>query len=251
MNIRDGVDIHHHSDLPPRAGLGTSSSFAVGLIHALNALKGKIISKRQMALDAIHIEQNQIKENVGSQDQVSAAFGGLNKIEFNKDQEFIVKPLTLTKNRYELFQEHLMLFFTGFSRTASEIAEEQIKKTPQKEADLQKMYKLVEEAINVLNDDGQKLSKFGEMLHENWMIKRKLTSKITNQKIDDIYETGIKAGATGGKILGAGGGGFMLFFVKPEKQSFVKRALKDYLYVPFRFDSLGSQVIYYMGEETY
>jgi len=250
LNMDRGVDIHLHSDLPARAGLGTSSSFTVGLLNSLNALRGKLVSKRQLALDAIHIEQNLIKENVGSQDQVSAAFGGLNRIDFGGDQEFIVQPIPLRSEKYNLLQDHLLLFFTGFSRTASKIAAEQIKKTPMRKTELKEMNEMVDEAVNILNDSDTDLTDFGKLLHKNWMIKRKLTDKISNSTIDDIYQRGINSGALGGKILGAGGGGFILFFVEPELQSRVKRELKDLLYVPFRFDNVGSQIIYYTGENT-
>ena len=248
LNMDRGVDIHLHSDLPAKAGLGTSSSFTVGLLSALNALKGKMISKRQLAIDAIHIEQNLIKENVGSQDQVCAAFGGLNKIEFNGEREFIVHPITINKEKYNLFQDHLLLFFTGFSRVASKIAEEQIKKTPKKEKELKKMHEMVDQAVEILSNNDTDLTEFGKLLHETWTIKRTLTNKISNPTLDKIYSRGIKAGSVGGKILGAGGGGFMLFFVEPEKQTRVKKELKDLLHVPFRFDKLGSQIVYYMGE---
>ena len=252
MNIDKGVEIHHDGDLPARAGLGTSSSFTVGLLNALYALKGKMVAKRQLALDAIHVEQERIKENVGSQDQVTAAFGGLNKIVFDGDYEFIVQPVTIKPEKNDLLQKHLMLFFTGFSRTASDIAAEQIKKTPKKEKELRRMHEMVDEAIDILNDDDLDLTDFGKLLHESWMIKRKLTDKITTEKIDKIYESAIKAGAIGGKLLGAGGGGFMLFFVEPKKQEKVKEKFKNLLYVPFKFEDLGSQIIYYTrGEEEY
>jgi len=247
--IDRGVEIHHDGDLPARAGLGTSSSFTVGLLNAVYALKGKMVTKRQLAQDAIHIEQDRIKENVGSQDQITAAFGGLNKIEFNSDQEFQVRPVTLSSKKYQLFQDHMMLFFTGFSRTASDIAGEQIKKTPEREKELKRMAEMVDEAIGILNDSNTDLTDFGKLLHENWMIKRKLTSKITTQNIDKIYENAIKAGAIGGKLLGAGGGGFILFFVEPENQHKVKEKLKNLLYVPFGFENLGSQIIYYLRDE--
>lgn len=249
MRINSGVEIHHDGDLPARAGLGTSSSFTVGVLNALYALKGKIVTKRQLALDAINVEQNMIKENVGSQDQITAAFGGFNKIEFNGEEEFRVQPVTLNKEKYELLQDHMMLFFTGFSRTASEIAEEQIKKTPAKENDLKKMADLVDEAINVLNDNDLDITDFGRLLHENWMIKRNLTDKITNHVIDKIYHDATEAGALGGKLLGAGGGGFILFFVEPAKQKNVKKKLCKLLQVPFRFENLGSQIIYFTAEE--
>lgn len=251
MPPEKGVEIHRDSDLPARAGLGTSSSFTVGLLHTFYALKGSMVSKRQLALDAIHIEQDIIKENVGSQDQICAAFGGMNKIEFGGDHEFLVQPMILTKEKFNKFQDHLMLFFTGFSRKASEIASEQIKKTPDRGKELGQMHEMVDEAITILNSSDSDLTDFGKLLHKNWVIKRKLTKKITTPHIDEIYNRGIKAGALGGKLLGAGGGGFILFFVEPEKQSKVKKKLSDLLYVPFRFDSLGSQIVYYMGEFQY
>ena len=249
MKIDRGVELHHDGDLPARAGLGTSSSFTVGLVNALYALKGKMTTKRQLALDAIHIEQDRIKENVGSQDQISAAFGGFNKIEFNGDEKFKVLPITIKNNKLQFLQDHMMLFFTGFSRNASNIAREQIKKTPEKKKELKRMAEMVDEAINILNENDLDLTDFGKLLHEGWMTKRKLTSKISNDAIDKIYKRAITAGAVGGKLLGAGGGGFILLFVDPDQQKKVKEKLKDLLYVPFRFERLGSQVIYYTGSE--
>lgn len=249
MDISKGVEIHHDGDLPARAGLGTSSSFTVGMINALYALKGKIVTKRQLALDAIHVEQERIKEHVGSQDQITAAFGGFNKIEFNGDEEFRVQPITISNEKCQLLQDHLILFFTGLSRTASEIAKEQIKKTPDRKNELKRMAEMVGEAINILNENDSDLTDFGKLLHENWMIKRKLTEKITTKSIDEIYERARKAGALGGKLLGAGGGGFILFYAEPKYHQKIKEKLKDLLHVPFRFENLGSQIIYYtMGE---
>lgn len=250
MNIKRGMEIHHDGDLPARAGLGTSSSFTVGLLNAIHALKGEMVTKRQLASEAIHVEQDMIKENVGSQDQITAAFGGFNKIEFNGDQEFQVQPVTISSDKNKLLQDHMMLFFTGFSRTASSIAAEQIKKIPEREKELKRMCEMVDEALNILNESSLDLKDFGKLLRENWMIKRKLTSKITTDAIDRIYERAMKAGALGGKLLGAGGGGFILFFVEPERQQKVREKLKNLLYVPFRFENLGSQIIYYTrGEE--
>lgn len=251
LKMDRGVEIHHDGDLPARTGLGTSSSFTVSLLHALYALQGKMVTKRQLALDAIYIEQNMIKENVGSQDQVSAAFGGLNKIEFDETHNFQVRPITLPPERYEILQNHLMLFFTGLSRKASEIAKEQIKKTPDRKQELKRMYEMVDEAVTILNSNGASdISDFGRLLNETWMLKRSLTTKITTPYIDDIYQHAIKSGALGGKLLGAGGGGFILFFVEPENQQKIRNKLKNLLYVPFRFENLGSQIIYYSrGEE--
>ena len=248
MKIDRGVEIHHDGDIPARAGLGTSSSFTVGLLNVLYALKGKIVTKRQLALDTIHVEQNVIKENVGSQDQITAAFGGFNKIEFDGDQEFRVQPITMPKEKFHLLQDHMMLFFTGLSRTASDIAKTQIQKTPEKKNELKRMAEMVDEAVNILNENDTDLRGFGKLLHESWKIKRNLTDKISTSEVDKIYNTAIEAGALGGKLLGAGGGGFILFFVEPEKQKNVMKKLRNLLYVPFKFENLGSQIIYYNKE---
>jgi len=244
FDIQEGLEIHHDADLPARTGLGSSSSFAVGIIHALHALKGRIISKRQLALDAIHLEQELLKENVGCQDQVAAAFGGFNKIEFGGVEKISVSPITLHSERLDSLQDHLMLVFTGFSRNASEIAAEQIKNTQNKTSELKALNGMVEQAIEILNANGP-LDGFGKLLDESWKIKRSLSSQITNSDIDEIYEAAKSAGALGGKLLGAGGGGFMLLFVKPEDKLKVKDKLNKLLHVPFRFENSGSQIIHY------
>jgi len=244
FDIQEGLEIHHDADLPARTGLGSSSSFAVGIIHALHALKGRIISKRQLALDAIHLEQELLKENVGCQDQVAAAFGGFNKIEFGGVEKISVSPITLHSERLDSLQDHLMLVFTGFSRNASEIAAEQIKNTQNKTSELKALNGMVEQAIEILNANGP-LDGFGKLLDESWKIKRSLSSQITNSDIDEIYEAAKSAGALGGKLLGAGGGGFMLLFVKPEDKLKVKDKLSKLLHVPFRFENSGSQIIHY------
>lgn len=251
LKIDSGIEIHHDGDLPARTGLGSSSAFTVGLLNALYALKGKMVTKRQLALEAIQIEQDRIKENVGSQDQTTAAFGGFNKIEFGGDQEIRVQPITLNSKKCQLLQDNLMLFFTGLSRTASEIAGEQIKKTPGKKNELTRMREMVEEAIDILNGGDSDITNFGKLLHESWMIKRSLTEKISNHQIDEIYEEALNAGALGGKLLGAGGGGFIMFFVEPEFQPEVKDRLKNLLYVPFKFENLGSQIIYYAPQNNF
>jgi D-glycero-alpha-D-manno-heptose-7-phosphate kinase len=244
MEIEDGIELHHDGDLPARSGLGSSSSFTVGLLHALYALGGKIVTKKRLALESIHIEQNMIKENVGSQDQVAVAFGGLNKITFNGEHKIDVTPITISKEKKKEFQSHLMLFFTGFTRYASEIEKEKINNISKKRCDLETLRGMVDEAINILNGEGD-LIDFGKMLHESWKLKRCLSDGVSTSNIDEIYETAIENGATGGKILGAGGGGFVLFFVKPERQERLRQALDRLLYVPFRFDTTGSQIIYY------
>lgn len=250
MNLAQGVEIHHDGDLPARTGLGSSSAFTVGLLNALYALKGKMVTKRQLMLDAIYIEQEMIKENVGSQDQAITAFGGFNKITFSKNHNIEVQPIILNPERINLFQDHLMLFFTGFARNASEIAKEQIAQSPNKKKELKRMHETVDEAIEILNSNCP-LEEFGKLLNESWILKKSLTSKISNPAIDEIYETAIKVGATGGKLLGAGGGGFILFFVRPEAHAGVREALKKILYVPFRIENLGSQIIYYEPNNSF
>lgn len=250
MQIADGMEIHHDGDLPARTGLGSSSSFTVGLLHTLYALKGVMPSKMQLAKEAINIEQNLLKENVGCQDQVMAAFGGFNRVSFGCDGEIDVRRVTIQPERLELLQNHLLLVFTGFSRMASDIAGVQIQQTPNRKRELTAMHQMVDEALKILNSDGD-ITEFGKLLHENWQLKRSLTNKISTPQTDSLYETAMKAGATGGKILGAGGGGFMLFFVKPELQLRVKKALDGLLSVPFRFENSGSQIIFYEPDLFY
>ncbi len=247
IGITEGMEIHHDGDLPARTGLGSSSAFTVGFLHALYALKGITPSKMQLAKEAIHIEQNMIKENVGSQDQVLAAFGSLNRVDFNGEHHIEVQPLAIKPQRLESLQNHLMLFFTGFSRTASDIAEEQIKQTPNKQQELSKMHSMVDEAINILKGDNDLLD-FGKLIHESWQLKRSLTDRISTPYIDYVYDTAIRAGATGGKLLGAGGAGFILFFARPELQPKIREALSGLLHVPFRFENSGSQIIFYEPE---
>lgn len=243
MGITDGMEIHHDGDLPARTGLGSSSSFTVGLLHALYRLKGIMPSKLQLAKEAIHIEQDLLKENVGCQDQAMAAFGGFNRISFSGECDLEIRPAILRPGRLEHLQEHLLLVFTGFSRTASDIAGEQIRQTPNRKKELTAMHQMVDEAINILGSDTD-INEFGKLLHESWVLKRSLTDKISTSHTDFLYDTALEAGATGGKVIGAGGGGFMLFFVKPELQARVKEAMPDLLWVPFRFESSGSQIIF-------
>jgi D-glycero-alpha-D-manno-heptose-7-phosphate kinase len=244
MNVSDGLEIHHDGDLPARSGLGSSSAFTVGLLHALYALKGKILTKKKLALDAIYIEQKMIKENVGSQDQVAVAFGGLNKIIFKGENNIDIAPVTISLPRIEEFQKHLTLFFTGLTRIASKIEKGKIKQINKKQPELKAIQEMVDEAVGIL--DGQSdLLNFGKLLHESWKLKKTLSNKVSNQDIDDIYALALKNGAIGGKILGAGGGGFIFFFSRPECVEKLRRALGKLLYVPFRFDTTGSQVIFY------
>lgn len=250
LNLEKGIEMVHTSDIPARSGIGSSSAFTVGFLHALYALKGKMCTKRQLAREAIIIEQNIIKENVGSQDQVAASFGGLNKIVFGGNEDFFVNPIPLCKEKFNFFQDHFLLFYMGMPRTASDIAGEQIRNTARKEQELKNMMSMTEEAVSILNQDNfDRIAEFGKLLHEAWKIKKSLSKFICNEHIDQIYNVGIAAGATGGKILGAGGGGFILFFVPLYNQKAVKEALKDLLHVPIKFDNMGSQLILYATQD--
>src|SRR3989338_2461363 len=242
--IKQGIEIHHNGDLPAMSGLGSSSSFTVGLLHALYALNGKMTTKRQLALDAIHVEQNLIKENVGSQDQTIASFGGFNKIEFGGLSKISVTPITISTEKFNEFQNHLLLFFTDFSRKASEIEAKKLKNFKDRNSELQAMAAMVPEGVNILKD-GKNLNEFGKLLDQGWKLKRSLAPVVSTNKIDDIYEAGLRAGATGGKLLGAGGGGFMLFFAPPERHKKIREKLKKFLYVPVNIEYQGSQIIYY------
>jgi len=240
-----GLEIHHDGDLPARSGLGSSSSFTVGLINAMMALKGRYISKEELASQAIYVEQQVIKENVGSQDQISAAFGGFNRIEFFKDGSFEVAPVVLSKDRLTELQSHLMLCFTGFSRIASEVAKSQIENLAKREKELKLMTDLVGQAIEVLQSGSAPIEDFGQLLHQSWMHKRTLSDRISTTEIDEIYDAARQAGAIGGKLLGAGGGGFLLLFVRPEQQQDVRERLPHLIHVPFQFEATGSRVVLY------
>lgn len=238
-----GLEIHHDADLPARAGLGSSSAFVVGLCNALLALRGQSISKGELAQLAIHIEQNIVNETVGCQDQTLTAHGGLNCAYFFPNGNISVQPVIASENRIEMFQNHLLLFFTGFSRYAHEIAKSKVANFQMRTNELHRMREMVNEALDILQNENQDLLAFGELLHETWQLKKSLSDKISSPAIDEIYEKALKAGAMGGKLLGAGGGGFMLFFVPPDKQEAVKQALGFLLHVPFRFEDSGSSII--------
>ncbi|MDO8495050.1 MAG: kinase [bacterium] len=238
------LGISYFADLPGRAGLGSSSAFTVGLLKALHGLKGEIINPRQLAMEAIHIEQKIIKENVGSQDQTIAAFGGFNRIDFGGPDIFRVSPLILSAPRLNLFRNHLMLFFVNFPREASVIAQEQIRNVSQNKTELLELFQMVEEGAHILTSNAN-MEDFGQLLDEAWKIKRTLASNITTSIIDEVYAAAKQAGALGGKLLGAGSGGFMLFFIKPELQEQVKEKLKNLISVPFGFDCGGSKAIHF------
>lgn len=251
LKIHEGVEIQHVADLPARTGLGTSSAFTVGLLLGLYALRDRMRDKHSLAADAIHVEQELLREAVGSQDQVSAAYGGFNRINFHTDDRIEVKPLLAPPDRLAQLDQHLALYFTGFSRIASEVAEEQVRKTPHRERELQTMLQMVDEGEAIIGNPNRSLDEFGRLLHESWKVKRTLTNRITNSNIDDVYEAGLSAGALGGKLLGAGGGGFMLFFVPPQRREALRARLKKLLCVPFSFSTRGSSVVVYEPEEVY
>jgi len=250
LEIPRGVEVHHDGDLPARSGMGSSSSFTVGLLHALHALKGYMPSKSQLAQEAIHIEQNRLGETVGSQDQVLAAYGGFNHVSFSQDQDFTVRPMTLRGDRLEELNDHLMLFFTGIERTASDIASSYVPDIKSREQQVHSLMEMVDEGISILNSD-QDISLFGNLLHEAWKAKSGLSSIVSNSHVDDIYSCSRSAGAVGGKLLGAGGGGFILLFVPPERRAAVRSALSKLIHVPFKFESFGAQIIFLDNEEDY
>jgi D-glycero-alpha-D-manno-heptose-7-phosphate kinase len=244
LRIQEGIELHHQGDLPARTGLGSSSAFTVGVLNALYGLRGVMAGKEQLAQEAIHVEQDRLKENVGCQDQVSCAYGGLNRIDFWGERQFRLSPITIPWERLNQLQSHLMLFFTGLSRNASDIAADQISASPAKVRELRVIQQMVDEAIALLKSP-RDIVDFGALLDEGWQLKRSLTDKISTASIDEIYETARRAGCVGGKLIGAGGGGFLLLFVRPEEQARVRAALGGLLEVPFRFESIGSHVIFY------
>lgn len=245
------LDMHelrltYEADLPARSGLGTSSSFAVGMLNAFYALKGKYADKRKLADDAIYLERELCKEAGGVQDQIAASFGGFNRINFNADG-YTVNPIIISPNRKQELNKNLMLFFTGFSRFSSDIQVSTMNAMGDKTQQLLEMLDLVDEAEKVLTTKCD-LNDFGRLLDHTWKLKRGITSQISTDSIDGLYNMAIKAGAIGGKLLGAGGGGFLLFYVEQDKQSSVRRALEKLMYVPFEFENAGTQVIHYTPE---
>jgi len=245
QKIETGLEIHHDGDLPARSGLGSSSSFTVGMLNALSAHRGAMITKQKLASEAIRIEQRVIGEAVGSQDQVWAAFGGFNRIDFPIVGDFQVRPLVMPGERRQELLDHLMLYFTGFSRFASEIAQKQIDNFDQRQQHLKTMISLVDEAMNVIQSDRRPIREIGELLNQSWRLKRELADNVTTSEIDEIYDAAMDAGAIGGKLLGAGGGGFVLLFVEPGKQPAVKEKLNNLVRVDFGIDDVGSKIVLY------
>lgn len=243
------LDIHeirltYEGDLPARTGLGTSSTFAVGMLNAFYALKGKYVGKRKLAEDAIYLERELCKESGGWQDQIATAFGGLNRIDFANNQ-FKVTPIIIHPDKKKLLNDSLMLFFTGVSRFSSEVQKDTMSNQDEKLAQLKEMLRLVDDAQNILEHKHSDLNDLGRLLHQTWKLKRKTGGKISNNFIDALYERGLKAGALGGKLLGAGGGGFLLFYVEPDKRDNLLKELDELMHVPFKFEDEGTSVVHY------
>ena len=252
-NAMKMLDMHeirltYEADLPARSGLGTSSSFAVGMLNAFYALKGKYADKKRLADEAIYLERVLCNEAGGWQDQIAASYGGFNRIEFNKNGTYDVKPIIIHPDRKKRLNDNLLMFFTGFTRFSSDLQKANQAGYDEKVKQLQQMYSLVDDAERVLEDKYSDLDDFGRLLDTTWRLKRQTGGAITTDSIDGLYEKGIAAGALGGKLLGAGGGGFLVFYVQPEKQAAVKDAMKDLLYVPFQFEDGGTRVIHYTPE---
>lgn len=246
MRLHDIHEIRltYEGDLPARTGLGTSSTFAVGMLNAFCALKGKMMSKRQLAEEAIHVERNILKEHGGWQDQIAAAFGGLNRIDF-ADNQFKVTPMIIHPDRKKLLNDSLLMFYTGVSRFSSDIQKDTLSNQQDKLTQLKEMLCLVEDAQKILTDKQSDMNDFGRLLDHTWKLKRGTGKKVSNNSIDELYARGIKAGALGGKLLGAGGGGFLLFYVEPDKQVSVMKELNELMHVPFRFEAEGTTVVHY------
>ncbi len=252
-NAMKMLDMHeirltYEADLPARSGLGTSSSFAVGMLNAFYALKGKYADKKKLADEAIYLERVLCDEAGGWQDQIAASFGGFNRINFNTDGTYDVFPLIIHPDRKRLLEDNLLMFFTGFTRFSSDLQKTNAIGYAEKVKQLKEMLALVDDAEKVLTDKHSDMDDFGRLLDETWKLKRQTGGAITTDSIDGLYEKGIKAGALGGKLLGAGGGGFLLFYVQPEKKAAVKEIMKDLLYVPFQFEDGGTRVIHYTPE---
>ena len=249
LGLTRGIELHHDGDLPARSGMGSSSSFAVGLMQILHALENRMASKEQLAKEAINLEQNILNENVGSQDQISAAYGGFNHITFLPNDEFVVRPIILGRERMAQFQNHFMLFFTGINRTASDVASSFVPNIEDKKRQLRVLRDLVEEGMVLLSTGD--LSGFGELMHESWLAKKSLSDLISNSEVDRVYDCARAAGALGGKLIGAGGGGFLLLYVPPAKHDDVRQALSGLIHVPFQFEFEGSRTVFYELDQDY
>ena len=252
-NAMKMLDMHeirltYEADLPARSGLGTSSSFAVGMLNAFYALKGKYANKQKLADEAIYLERELCGEAGGWQDQIAASFGGMNRIEFNRDGTYDVRPIIIHPDRKKQLNDNLVMFFTGFTRFSSDMQKANAVGYTEKIKQLLEMYGLVNDAEAVLEDKNADLDDFGKLLDMTWRLKRQTGGAITTNSIDVLYERGIAAGALGGKLLGAGGGGFLVFYAQPDKKEAIMKEMKDLLYVPFKFEDGGTRVIHYTPE---
>lgn len=241
------IRLTYEADLPARSGLGTSSSFAVGMLNAFYTLKGKYADKKKLADKAIHLERVLCQEVGGWQDQIAASYGGFNRIKFNSDG-YEVHPVIISPERKKQLNRNLMLFFTGFTRFSSDVQKANGLNKKDKTAQLKEMYSLVDDAERILTDKKADLDDFGRLLDHTWKLKRQTGSAVSTDSIDYLYTKGIEVGAIGGKLLGAGGGGFLVFYVEPEKQEKVRLAMKDLMYIPFEFEDEGTRVIHYTPE---
>ena len=251
LNMHE-IRLTYEADLPARSGLGTSSSFAVGMLSAFYALKGKYADKKKLADEAIYLERVLCGEAGGWQDQIAASYGGFNRINFNKDGTYDVLPIIISPERKKQLDQNLMMFFTGFTRFSSDVQKANAASPETKEAKekrLLEMLDLVDDAEDVLTNKKRDLDEFGRLLDHTWKLKRQTGSAVSTSNIDALYQRGIEAGALGGKLLGAGGGGFLVFYVQPEKREALKAAMHDLLYVPFHFEDGGSRVLYYSPED--
>ncbi|MBL8724891.1 MAG: kinase [Planctomycetes bacterium] len=250
LGIDRGVEVHHVGDLPARSGMGSSSAFTVGLLHALHALEGRMVGKQELLHQALFVEQELLRETVGSQDQAAAAHGGFNRITFAPTGEIAVTPVLLRPGRAAELDDHLMLFYTGIARTAATVAQSYVADLPQKRRHLRILRDLVDESIELLASE-RSIAEFGLLLDEAWHSKKSLGAGISNDAVDTLYARAKAAGALGGKLTGAGGGGFLLLFVPPAQQAAVREALPELVHVPFRFENSGSQIIFYDREQDF
>lgn len=247
MTHTDEIRLTYEADLPARSGLGTSSSFAVGMLNAFYTLEGRFVDKRKLADDAIYLERVLCKESGGWQDQIAAAYGGFNRINFGSDG-YQVNPIIISNERKQKLNDNIMMFFTGFSRFSSEVQKNNRLERDEKKKELKEMCRLVDVAEKILVDEQQNLDEFGRLLNYTWKLKKTVGDAVSTDEIDSLYKRGIEAGALGGKLLGAGGGGFLIFYVPQEYQENVKDSLSDLLYVPFQFENNGTRVLYYSPE---
>lgn len=245
-----GYEVIYNADLPSKTGLGSSSAFTVSLLHAYLGNLERLCSKSFLAREAIRVEQDLLKETVGCQDQIAAAYGGLNRIDFSNDGNFRVSPVQVTSARRLELESHLMMFFTGFTRSAEEIEQKKVARFDDRTQELRTMYSMVEEGERILLDHGRPIAEFGELLHQAWTVKKKLGPCVSNDQIDRNYTAAREAGAIGGKLLGAGGGGFLLMFVPPARHAAVQLAMSDLIHVPFSMERHGTSVVLYNPELT-